>query len=153
MPNGKPSKTFLNRFYAYALARMTYRDTDLLENHHVVSGQLNVDYYSQMLSEVQNNYDKLLPQIKKIVDGPVPQSEEEKNLYIWLNGLLHSMNQWLPPKKVPDSFNGSVAEFVLNGEFLSACNQKLALDDALMMKLNIDVHNRYYTLLCRNVIE
>ena len=153
MTDRKPSKAFLNRFYAYTFARMTYRDTDLLESHHVVSGQLDADFYSQMLSEVQNNFDKLLPQIRRVIDGPAPQSEEEKNLFIWLNGLLHSMDQWLPPKRVRDSFNGSVAEFVLSGEFLSACTQGLKLNDELMMKLNIDVHNRFYTLVCRGVME
>lgn len=153
MPARKPSQAFMNRFLAFALTQLTYRDTDLLENHHASSEPLSMDFYDRMLIEVQDNFDNLYPRILQMINGTTQLSEDDGILYDELFVLLRSMNEWLPPQKVHDRFTGTVAEFVLNGEFLAACSQQFRLTDKLMMTLNMDVHNRYYTLVCRNVLR
>ena len=153
VPNEKPSKAFMSRYITYVLTRMTFRDTALLEDYHAVHRQLDMDFHSKMLVAVQANYEKLFPQIKTVILSSDPRSISGGLLYDGLYALLRSVQEWLPPRKIRDRFTGSIAEFVLGGEFTTACFEQCKLTDEEIMKLNIDVYNRFYTLVCRNIIE
>ena len=62
------------------------------------------------------------------------------------------MPEWDNPKVLRSKFDGNIAEYVLYGEFRSACRNSLPLTDDVMRTLNQDIYNRYYTLLHRGVI-
>ena len=153
MADKQASKTFINRFLAYALTRVSYRDTEALEDYHSISGQLNMDFYSKMLQVVQAGYEKYIGLTVSALHDDKPKNQESQDFEYWLKALLLGMNQWLPAQTVRDRFSGTVAEYVLSGEFLSACTQGKKLNDELMKRLNIDVHNRFYTLVCKGIIS
>ncbi len=49
---------------------------------------------------------------------------------------------------VPDD----LAEFILEGEFVQHCKDNKRFDDTAMHKINIDICNRFYTLLCLGLL-
>ena len=56
------------------------------------------------------------------------------------------------PVKLRERCNCTVPEYILRGKFRAICTDEEKLTENNMMECNIDIRNRYYTLICREVI-
>ena len=146
------STVFLHRLLAFTYANLMYRNTDALENRHCAQQAFDMEFYSAMYSEVSKQFAEKYRILTDNMAGKKPESEKELMVLEYVSEIIHSYQTWEPPKKVRDRFNGDIAEFVMRGRFKQACENHEVPTDALMKELNIDVNDRFFTLLSRGII-
>ena len=147
------SKKRLNTRLSYVYTRYTYRDTDLLEDKHASQENLDMEFYRQMCCVTTARYDEIHRIITDVIAGRKPQNEAEEDMHLVVALYSRNLDNWDQPEKVKVKFDGSITDFVLGGEFLAACRNKDVLTDNLMIRINKDVCNRYFTLLCTETIK
>ena len=54
---------------------------------------------------------------------------------------------WDKPVLCEEPVSDDVVSYIMSGKLREACETELTLTDALMKEINIDVHNRVYTLI------
>ena len=150
----KPSKSFLLKSFVYTLTRLTYRDSDELEELHTQSQVKTADmsFYNQMFDTIRMLFDKYYSHLKSLFADIPPSNRFEMDLKEYIGYLLAEMSEWDTPKTIKEAFSGEIAEFVLSGTFKTACENHHSLTDAEMHLLNQDVYNRYYTLVLKGII-
>ena len=111
--------------------------------------------YKQMLIYVQEKLDFYLPFVKYMrmskeewIGQEQNHSQEEKDYMLGFAYYSRSFNEWLPAKAIKDLVVDDYAEYLLRGRFKSACENSEKLTDTIMKEINIDVHNRMFTLIC-----
>jgi hypothetical protein len=153
-PAKTPSKVFFPRCLAYITTRLTYRNTDDLEELHVQNKIKTPDmsFFNQMLENVRTLFDKYYPHVKSLLSDEPPSNQLEIDLQEYLRYLICEMKEWDTPHLKQAPFSGDVAEFVLSGAFKTACEKNQPLTDDKMHVLNKDVYNRFYTLVLKGII-
>lgn len=63
-----------------------------------------------------------------------------------------SIHEWQPAIKLDAPYGDDIAEYLLSGRFKQACSNGEILNNELMKQINIDVHNRMFTLIENNLI-
>lgn len=146
------STAILHRILAFTYANLMYRNTDILENRHCAQLDFDTEFYAIMYAEVSKQFSEKYRILTDNMAGKKPETDEEVMVLEYASEIIHSYQTWDPPKKVRDRFTGDVAEFVLRGRFKQACENHEVPNDALMKELNIDVNDRFFTLLSRGII-
>lgn len=148
------AQLFSDKKIAYILILVCYREIDYWEEKHSRQEQLDMSTYKQMLIYVQEKLDFYLPFVKYMRMSKEEWSSKGQNLSQedrdYMLGFAYysrSINEWLPAKLIKDPVVDDYAEYLLHGRFKSACENSEKLTDDLMKEINIDVHNRMFTLI------
>lgn len=146
------SKIFLHRTLAFVYTNLMYRNSDLLEKRHCTQIAFDHEFYAAMYSEVSVQFSHINRILADNMADKKPETDEEAMTLEYVANLIPSFQTWDSPKKVRDHFTGDLAEFVLHGRFKQACENHEVPTDVLMKELNIDVNDRFFTLLSRGII-
>ena len=143
-----------DRKIAYILTVICYREIDSWEEYHTQHKALDMSIYDEMLSAVRENLSKYLPFVRylrmskeEVAVEEKLMTQQEKDIMLGFVYYSRSIGEWQAAKKRNIPITGDAVEFLLNGRFRMACENAEKLDDALMEQINIDVHNRMYTLI------
>ena len=148
-----------NRKIAYVLTLICYREVDYWENAHSKQKALEMSDYYEMLIAVENNLNKYLPYLRYMrmsneewleQEGRITQ--EEYDIMLGLVYYSRSLHLWNPALKISQPVGDNLAEYLLNGRLKAACDKEERLTDDLMMQINIDVHNRMFTLIESHIV-
>ncbi len=145
----KPSKLFTDRCFAYALMRLTYSDIKELSELHTQKDvrTFDMEFYKYMLTSVERLYNQHISLVSKIFAYESPINQDESDWQEHIGYLIAQMPELDDPSVIDDLFYGNVAEYLLSGEFKTACANKVSLSDYTRRRLDQDVYNRYFTLL------
>ena len=144
---------------AYVLALNCYRNVECWENYHAKGAQLNMNIYDEMLVAVKREYDYFRPlylylrmdsaQLRSALNC-LTEAEQRELLFLFKMGRNNKC--WDKAQRVSDPIGDDNIQFLLSGRLKSACENRECLDDKLMKEINIDVHNRMYTLIVKHRI-
>ena len=148
-----------NRRIAYILTRICYREAKCWEDYHSQKVKLDMHIYEEMLSTVKLNLLFYLQFVKYMrmskeewlsIVKELPQQVQDIMLAI----LLYSSGffEWKPAEKLNEQIPKDITTFLLCGRLKLACENGEVLDNSLMKQINIDVHNRMFTLIKNNRI-
>lgn len=148
-----------NRRIAYILTRICYREAKCWEDYHSQKVKLDMHIYEEMLSTVKLNLLFYLQFVKYMrmskeewlsIVKELPQQVQDIMLAI----LLYSSGffEWEPAEKLNEQIPKDITTFLLCGRLKLACENGEVLDNSLMKQINIDVHNRMFTLIKNNRI-
>ena len=142
---------------AYVLTLNCYRNVDCGENYHSKCTQLNMGIYNEMLVAVKREYEYFHPLYLYLrMDSAQLRSalrritEAEQNELFFLFKMGRNNKCWDKAQSVSGPICNNNIEFLLSGRLKSACENGECLDDKLMKEINIDVHNRMYTLIVKH---
>ena len=143
-----------NRKIAYVLTLVCYREVDCWEHYHTEHKKLNMIIYDEMRLAVNNNLDFYLPFVKYMRMSKEEWLGQEKQLtqqeQDYMLGFAYygaSIHEWQPAVVLDDPCNDDIAEYLLSGRLKEACENGEILNNELMKQINIDVHNRMFTLI------
>lgn len=148
-----------NRRIAYILTRICYREAKCWEDYHSQEVKLDMHIYEEMLSTVKLNLLFYLQFVKYMrmskeewlsIVKELPQQVQDIMLAI----LLYSSGffEWEPAEKLNEQIPKDITTFLLCGRLKLACENGEILDNSLMKQINIDVHNRMFTLISQKRI-
>lgn len=148
------------RKIAYVLTLVCYREIDCWEQYHSEQIELDMCIYEEMLSAVREKLSFHLPFVKYmrmtaeewLIQGE-KLSQQEQELMLGFVFYSRSMNEWEPAKRIYAPKSNNFAEYLLCGRCKDACANGEKLNNALMKEINIDVHNRMFTLIDTNRIS
>ncbi len=143
-----------NRELAYTLTVACYRDNECWEERHVALGALDMDIYDQMLIQVQEKLDRFLPYVKYLrmdaftllsETATLPKKDQDILLGLKVYGM--SSHTWQKAEKLTEPIGENMVTYLLNGRLKTACENGEILNNDLMKEINMDVHNRMFTLI------
>lgn len=150
----------LLRKKALTYTHVCYRNT-FIEDLHSVSHKLDMNIYKDVDSFVSEKI-ALLQRYRKYADmvfttptkllAPgmdIPAEAKELLLDVMYNTLMGS--DWYAAEAC-EYYDTAPAEYILSGKFREFCLLGEKLTDKNMKIINIDIHNRFYTLLLHNVL-
>lgn len=112
-----------------------------------------------MMFEIRTKLDFYLPFTKYMRMGKDEWIAHEKKLtqqeQDYMLGFAYygaSIHEWQPAIKLDAPYGDDIAEYLLSGRFKQACSNGEILNNELMKQINIDVHNRMFTLIENNLI-
>ncbi len=141
-----------NKKIAYVLTVFAYREVGIWENYHAQKKILDMSVYDEMCSSVKKQLNIFLPYMKYMrmsVEEWLYQGStlsQEKQDYM-LGFISRSIHEWIPARTINEPICDDLAEYMLGGRFKTACENGDQLDNGVIMQINIDVHNRVYTLI------
>lgn len=148
-----------NRKIAYILTLVCYREVECWEQYHTEHKKLDLCIYREMLFEIRTKLDFYLPFTKYMRMGKDEWIAHEKKLtqqeQDYMLGFAYygaSIYEWQPAIKLDAPYGDDIAEYLLSGRFKQACSNGEILNNELMKQINIDVHNRMFTLIENNLI-
>ena len=145
----------------YTLTQACYRE--LIEDWHAEQIQLNMAHYENLKKKCAEQLSGLIRDIEEVkqagglinTTGMLVLAHKNSFLVYFLE-YYYSDLDWTPPEfleiPLPISTPEACAEFVLGGVFLEACKNHDRLTDRMMKWINIDVHNRFFTLTEAGII-
>ena len=142
------------REVAFAAARLVYRDTSCIEDAHSSGTPLDENSYKAVHDEVADRMDRLLPLVKlmhmdnrafAVLEGQL--TEAERTTVRACRMVVRGINGWQPAVAVEKPVGDNLAAYLLEGSFKRACTKNAVLTQSLMKEINIDVHNRMYTII------
>lgn len=123
---------------SYAMARYCWRDLGIVEDSHAGSPiRCSYDLYVKVRLEMNDAVQRLLNDVS------------DKSVVRYLTLVSEEYHTWDPPKFINVEYDENVSKYLLNGAFLYACENGLALDDITMSVINHDIYNRAFTLAVR----
>ena len=151
---------FSKRKVAYVLTIVCYREIACWEQYHSEQRVLNMSIYEEMLSALKEKLAFFLPFVKYMRMTPEEWfahehelSSQQKELIEFFIAYTRSMYEWEPAERIEPLGTDDIAEYLLCGRCKEACANAEKLNNALMKEINIDVHNRMYTLIETNRIK
>lgn len=144
---GLPSKAHLYRTLSGIYTVQTFRNLHIVEKQHSEGIACDTEFYNRVLVKLTEEYRKLNDAFNGKNDEYFEMLEEGMKF------CLSYFRKWQDPIKIRERMNCSIPEYVLHGRFKEICvnNEKLTEDN--MMQCNIDIRNRYYTLINRGITE
>ena len=143
-----------NKKIAYVLTVFAYREAGNWENYHGQKKTLDTSVYNEMCRSVNEKLRIFLPYMKYLrmdVEEWLNQgsmlSQEEQDYMLGFVFISRSSHEWFPARTIDESICDDLAEYMLDGRFKAACENGEQLDNNVIMQINIDVHNRVYTLI------
>ena len=124
---------------AYTATVMCYRNTDALEERHVVCGEADEELYNNIYDEFCRKFGMMI----KVMSDGFSNEEEEAFLY-YMAICCRGYEQWDKPKIICEKIGEDLVEFVLT-DVKEACNKHERLTEDMMKTLNKSVHNRLFT--------
>lgn len=144
---GIPSKAHLYRTLSGIYTVQTFRNLHIIEKQHSEGVNCNTEFYTEVLLKVADEYQNLNDAFNGKNDEYFEMLEES------LKFCLSYFRKWQNPIKIRERMNCSIPEYVLHGRFKEICINGEKLTEDNMMQCNIDIRNRYYTLINRSIIE
>ena len=143
-----------NKKIAYVLTVLAYRNVGIWEDYHAQKKILDMSVYYEMCHSVNEKLNILLPYMKYLrmdagerLSKGSTLSQEEQDYILGFEFISMSSHEWLPAKTIDEPICDDLAEYMLDGRFKTACENGEQLDNNVIMQINIDVHNRVYTLI------
>lgn len=146
---------------SYILTRLCYRELAVVEDRHQAHKDADLDYYNCVEEECAVVLRQTIAEIKEVQQSggileklisPIKGNRFNKffreNVFCcgdWDHPVLLSI-------ALPTPTAEQCAAFVLGGTFLKACREGWNLTDSEMKRINIDVHNRFYSLMNAGII-
>ena len=110
--------------------------------------------YDEMCRSVKEQLNIFLPYMKYMrmsveewLDQGSTLSQEEQDYMLGFIFISRSIHEWIPAKSINEPICDDLAEYMLGGRFRAAGENGDQLDNDVIMQINIDVHNRVYTLI------
>ena len=148
-----------NHKLSYVIAKACYRDIDVWEERHSASGNLDLELYNDMYGMISSKLREYIPCIKLLkltkeefdaLEGTISTDDKYK---LWAFILYSKESKiWDKPVLCEEPVSDDVVSYIMSGKLREACETELKLTDALMEEINIDVHNRVYTLIERGIL-
>lgn len=143
-----------NKKIAYVLTVFAYREAGNWEDYHAQKRILDMSVYDEMCRSVKVQLSIFLPYIKYLrmsVDEWLDQgstlSQEQQDYMLGFVFISRSSHEWISAKTINEPIGDDLAEYMLEGRFKAACENGEQLNNDVIMQINIDVHNRVYTLI------
>ncbi len=143
-----------NKKIAYILTIFAYREVGIWENYHAQKKTLDMSVYDKMCRSVKEQLNVFLSYIKYLrmsaeewLNQGSTLSQEEKDYMLGFVFISRSSHEWIPARTIKEPVGDDLTEYMLGGRFKTACENGDQLDNDVIMQINIDVHNRVYTLI------
>lgn len=143
-----------NKKIAYVLTVFAYREAGNWEDYHAQKKILDMSVYDEMCRSVKEQLSIFLPYMKYLrmsvedwLDQGSTLSQEEQDYMLGFVFISRSSHEWIPARTINEPIGDDLAEYMLGGRFKAACENGDQLDNDVIMQINIDVHNRVYTLI------
>lgn len=143
-----------NKKIAYVLTVFAYREVENWENYHAQNKILDMSVYDEMCRSVKAQLNIFLPYMKymrmsveKWLNQGSTLSQEEQDYMLGFMFISRSIHEWIPAMAINEPICDDPTEYMLGGRFKTACENGDQLDNDVIMQINIDVHNRVYTLI------
>lgn len=152
------------RAFALAITHYVYRNTKI-EDYHSKSIKMNLDFYRQiykMVHQKMGNVERYSKYILKFArserngealtgDEYYSISEEDRigfvRFYKKIQGEFIYGRSWDLAELVDVNISGTLARFILDGEFKRHCINNSIFDNKTMKDINKDINNRVYSLI------
>lgn len=148
-----------NRKIAYILTLVCYREVECWEQYHIEHKKLDFDIYREMLSATRAKLGLYLPftqYMRMSKDEWIAHEEkltqQEQDYMLGFAYYGASVQEWQPAVKLDMPCGDDIAEYLLSGRLKQACENGEILNNELMKQINIDVHNRMFTLIEKHII-
>ena len=143
-----------NKKIAYVLTIFAYCNVDIWEDYHAQKKILDMSVYDEMYHFVNEKLSIFLPYMKYLRmeveewlnQGSTISKEEHSNMFVFVL-ISRSNHEWIPARTVNEPICYDLTEYMLNGRFKAACENGEQLDNNVIKQINVDVHNRVYTLI------
>lgn len=163
----------MDEFYrklARAITHYVYRNTKI-EDYHSENVVMDLNFYKKVYKQV---YAKMVKaeRFTKYIIGFARREKEGKSLgaeafnlikeedvagfvpfYKQINWNSLFGKSWDEAELIDVKVSGTLARFILDGEFKKHCFSGSHLDDNAMKEINKDIHNRVYSLLINGYFD
>ncbi len=140
---------------AYIVTNACYRNLDVVEDSHAgKSIKCEHAFYKKVYFACSEKLDEWIPRLSNELKymSKYKKCNDIEAGFLLMDGI-QMYEKWEIPKKIKADFKDDIALFMLDGEFKKACDEGWIFDDHSMKIINVDINNRVFTLISRQIIE